>query len=78
MCGCEEGEKILDPLTGLYVSVGGCGDCGENCDCEDEHEHDENGNDIPHTSVPPSVPKSKLSLSLGDLFSPDCVCQCVN
>lgn len=76
MCGCEEGEKVLDPVTGLYVSVGGCGDCGDDCDCEDEHEHA-----TPQTTspvVPTPVPKSKLSVSLGDLFSPECVCQCVN
>lgn len=76
MCGCDEGEKILDPLTGLYVPVS---DCGDNCDCEDEHSQ------IPPINPPANPdtnsevhPKSKLSVSLDNLFSPECVCQCVN
>jgi hypothetical protein len=75
MCDSNEYENVLDPSTGLYVPVSN----ENNHDCDKEDTFPEVCDDkCPsiakhhHHSIP------NLSLSLGDLFTPDSACQCVN
>jgi len=78
MSDSDEYENVLDPLTGMNVSVNNFDDnhvCHPHV-CDDEHPHVCDDKHVAHHH--PSIFKPNLSLSLEDLFTSDSACQCVN
>jgi hypothetical protein len=85
MCNCDISEKILDPITGLYVCCENCNEiCNETCSDYSENysenyseKSSEKSNEEENAEMNNKKPP-KLSVLISDLFTPDCVCQCVN